>query len=279
MQGFDVPRGQFARYRKSVSVPADWKGRRMKMRFDAVHAVCRVVVNGSEVGSHEGGMVPFELDVTDAVRPGEDNVVEVMVQSESVADSVGCISQYAAHQVGGILRKVAMIALPDLHVASDNSRTTLDGADAVFHYEANIANAGDSVRPVVLTAALKDANGREVVSRKIPVEAVPGKSTGVEFTLPVKKANLWTSETPYLYTLVCTLSEKGKPLSRYERKIGLRTVAVSGNRLLVNGSPVKLLAVNHHEVHPLRGRSLTPELCRKDAELYKAAGAPCWKSC
>lgn len=272
MQGFDVPRGQFARYRKSVSVPADWKGRRMKMRFDAVHAVCRVVVNGSEVGSHEGGMVPFELDVTDAVRPGEDNVVEVMVQSESVADSVGCISQYAAHQVGGILRKVAMIALPDLHVASDNSRTTLDGADAVFHYEANIANAGDSVRPVVLTAALKDANGREVVSRKIPVEAVPGKSTGVEFTLPVKKANLWTSETPYLYTLVCTLSEKGKPLSRYERKIGLRTVAVSGNRLLVNGSPVKLLAVNHHEVHPLRGRSLTPELCRKDAELYKAAG-------
>ncbi len=272
MQGFDVPHGKFAHYRKAVSVPADWKGRLVKLRFDAVHAVCRVLVNGKEIGGHEGGMVPFELDATAAVRPGEDNVIEVMVQSESVADSIGCISQYAAHQVGGLIRKVAMIALPELHVASDNSHSSLDGANAVFHYEVDVANGGKIDRKAELIAELKDAKGQAVVVRKLPIQVPAGKIEGMNCELPVKNAHLWTSETPYLYTLTCTLTEGGKVLSRHERKVGLRTVEVKGNQLLVNGSPVKLLAVNRHEVHPLRGRSLTPDLCQKDAELYKAAG-------
>jgi len=53
--------------------------------------------------------------------------------------------------------------------------------------------------------------------------------------------------------------------------VGFREIKVRGNELLVNGHPVKLMGVNRHEVHPLRGRSLTPDLCRRDAELFREA--------
>jgi hypothetical protein len=89
--------------------------------------------------------------------------------------------------------------------------------------------------------------------------------------LVVRGARLWTSETPDLYTLETRLSSGGRPIEIVRQRIGLREVRVEGNRLLVNGRPVKLLGINRHEVHPLRGRSLTPELNRRDAELFRAA--------
>jgi beta-galactosidase/beta-glucuronidase len=117
MQGFEVPPGGFATYTREVEVPADWSGTIVKLRFDAVHAVCEVLVNGQAVGGHEGGFVPFELDVTKAIRPGR-NEIRVRVQSESIADAVSCISQYAAHQVGGLIRKVTLFAVPQASVST-----------------------------------------------------------------------------------------------------------------------------------------------------------------
>lgn len=272
MQGFNVAPKAFAKYVRTIDVPADWAGRQIILRFDAVHAVCRIFVNGTEIGGHEGGMIPFSINTTKAIRPGARNSIEVLVQSESVADSVGCISQYAAHQVGGILRKVAMMALPNLYVASDNNYTVLKGQDAVLHYDVELANVCATSRKATMNLELKDASGQVVASQEIVVSAEGSGLTPAHSALTVKNAKLWTSETPNLYTLSCTLSEAGQILSQHVRKVGLRTVQVKGNQLFVNEKPVKLFAVCRHEVHPLRGRSLTPELCRKDAELYKNAG-------
>lgn len=275
MQGFDVPQKGFALYKRSFDVPADWKGKQIKLRFDAVHAVCEVTVNGKKVGGHEGGFIPFELDITSAVEPGRDNTMEVRVQSESTADSVSCISQYAAHQVGGIIRKVTLFAVPDVYLASENNWTTLDPSfkNAVFHYAAEVKNTTDAEQKVTLNVNLKDAKGKAVAGLKKEVTLAAGKTEALDFEIPVKDARLWTSETPYLYTVDSVLQSNGKSMSAKSLKVGLRQVEVKGNQMLVNGNPVKLLAANRHEVHPLRGRSLTPELCREDARLFKAANA------
>lgn len=275
MQGFDVPAKGFALYRRSFSVPADWKGSQVKLRFDSVHAVCEVFINGKEVAKHEGGFVPFELDVTRFVKPGSDNQLEVRVQSESTADSVSCISQYAAHQVGGILRKVTLFAVPDVYVASEKNSTTLDPTfkDAVWHYTADVQNSTEGERKVELSVTLDDALGKSVGSQTKTLTLGGGKSEEVSFEIPVKSAKLWNSETPVLYTAKTSLSAAGKELSKSTLKVGLRQVETKGNLFLVNGMPVKLLAANRHEVHPLRGRSLTEDLCREDARLYKAANA------
>ena len=252
MQGFSVAHGAFAVYRRQIDIPADWQDMAIKLRFDAVHAVCKVEVNGKEIGGHEGGFVPFELDATTALKPGRNDLV-VRVQSESVADSIACMNQYAAHQVGGILRKVTLFCVPAaLHLADLDSHTTWIGSTARLQIRTKVTNGIGEALPV--THRLLDADGKELARG-------PG-----DCTLEIPAAKPWTSESPYLHTLESTCGK-----STYRRKIGLREIKVLGNKLLINGSPVKLLGVNRHEVHPLRGRSLTPELCRKDAELFRAA--------
>ncbi len=257
MQGFEVPAGGFAAYTRQFEVPADWEGKAVKLRFDAVHAVSEVLVNGLAVGGHEGGFVPFELDVTKAVHPGVNEIV-VRVQSESIADSVACISQYAAHQVGGLIRKVTLFAVPPAYVSKLWYAAVVTGADArlVVHTEVAAAGAGAGV---VVAHRLVDPSGRRVATARGDVPML------------VKAARLWTPETPDLYLLETTMTVGGKPVQVLRQRLGLREVRVVGNRVLVNGHPIKLVGINRHEVHPLRGRSLTPELCRRDAELFRAA--------
>ena len=116
MQGFKVEKGMSVIYSKTFVLPEDWKGNNVRIRFDGVSSWCSVKVNGKPVGEHEGSFVMFEFDVTNAIKPGK-NTLEVEVQSQTISDILACTSQYAAHTVGGILRKVTLFALPPTHIA------------------------------------------------------------------------------------------------------------------------------------------------------------------
>lgn len=266
MQGFYVPDEETAYYKRSIYIPADWQGKRIKIRFDAVSSYGMVKVNGKTVGEHEGGMVPFEVDITNVARPGENELI-VETRTGTISDRLGCVSQYACHPVGGLLRKVALFVLPEINIASTDVVTTLDKSykHADIHISTGIEREADVTGTLSIEYALNDHTGKVVskYTRRIDGEKI------IKSELSIKNARLWNSEQPYLYTLTTTLLLDGKPFQTNEQKVGIRQVEVKSNVLYVNGKPVKLRGVNRHEVHPLRGRSLTPDLCREDAELFK----------
>lgn len=267
MQGFTVPEGETAYYSRKFLLPFDWMGKRVKIRFDAVSSYGLVKVNGQAVGEHEGGMVPFELDITKAVKSGENEIV-VEVRAWTISDRLGCISQYACHTVGGLVRKVTLFALPEINIAGMDVITQLDKGykHADLHITTQVAREGNLSGTVTLNYILNDASGKAVANGKQNVD-----EKGVaESKLSVRNAKLWNSEEPYLYTLSTSLLVDGKVIQTNEQRVGLRQVEVKDNILYVNGKSVKLRGVNRHEAHPLRGRSLNPELCRQDAELFKA---------
>lgn len=267
MQGYEVGEGETAVYTTTFRIPADWQGKRYKLRFDGVSSHATVKVNGRTVGSHEGSMVPFEFDVTEAARPG-DNTLIVEVEALTVSDRLSCLSQYAAHTVGGILRKVTLFTLPGTNIASTDLYTASDkiGRRATLNIASVVAYENGTDGETTVEYRLKDYAGKTVASAK---KAASGNAR-VDAQLIVRNARLWNPEAPYLYTLSTRLLVNGKTVQENEQRVGLRQVEVKGNLLLVNGKPVKLHGVNRHEVHPLRGRSLTPELCRRDAEIFKA---------
>jgi len=86
-------------------IPADWKGRRILLRFDGAQSDARVWVNSKEAGRHQGGFTAFEFDVTEYGLPGASNTVAAAVQNESTADILASGTQYAAYQFGGLTRK------------------------------------------------------------------------------------------------------------------------------------------------------------------------------
>jgi beta-galactosidase/beta-glucuronidase len=267
MQGFYVPDEESAFYKKMITIPSDWRGKRIKIRFDAISSYGLVKVNGKVTGEHEGGMVPFETDITDAVKPGE-NELTVEVRTGTVSDRLGCVSQYACHPVGGLLRKVTLFALPEINIASMDVVTVPDKSykHAELNITAGIMKEAPLSGSLSIAYTLADHTGKVIATNSYNIR----DEKIVKAKLSVKNAKCWNPEQPYLYTLTTSLLLDGRPLQINEQTVGIRRVEVSGNILYVNGRPVKLRGVNRHETHPLRGRSLTPELCRKDAELFKA---------
>lgn len=270
MQGFKIDSAGFGGYMTTFTLPADWIGKQVKLRFDGVSSECTVWLNGQEIGTHMGGMTAFELDATPALRVGM-NRLALKVRSESLADMLGSLTQYAAHQLGGITRKVTLFAVPDVHISDIRIVTDLDEKykDADLKVYLAVTNSGKETEENI-AARLSIAGLPVVLDRQIPSLA-PGETWNGWLTGKVRDPQKWDNEHPHLYTMKIELGTGDRTTEQIEKRFGFREIQIVGNRLLVNGTPVKLRGVCRHEAHPLTGRVMTPELERKDVELYRAA--------
>jgi beta-galactosidase len=274
MQGFKVEANRSACYVREFDLPAQWSGQRIKLRFDAVHSECKVWVNGHAVGGHEGGFVPFELDVTDAAQPGANTLV-VTVRNESIADLLASATQYAGHPLGGITRKVTLFAVPNVNVAAQVITTTFgpDFKDAALNLRVEIANESAADAEASLGFQLISPAGQPVAvdpGSTVARAVRAGQTLAQQIAIPVVAPRQWDTEHPNLYTLRTEL-KSGQATEVITQRFGFRQVEVRGNQVFVNNHPIKLHGVCRHETHPLVGRSLTPALWRKDAEIFRAA--------
>jgi len=279
MQGFTVKSWTPAGYLKTVTIPADWKGSRILLRSDGAQSLATFWVNGRLAGTHEGGFRAFTLDVTELCRPGAPNTIAAAVQNESTADILASGTQYASYQFGGLTRKVTLFAVPALHIDDIDLVTNVaeDGSRAAFKVRVTVeakliglTSGGPDHGTVSLV--LSDPEGRVLERQTKPFSRPgPGELLTIPFDGTVAGSSLWDPEHPRLHTLAIELGADGRTIESVVRPAGFREIAIAGTRLFVNGRPVKLRGINRHEVHPLRGRSLTPALWRKDAELFRAA--------
>ena len=134
LQGFRVPAGQPVVYQTVFALPPSWSPPfRTKLRCDGVYSNATVFVNGLWVGAHLGGFTPFEIDVTAALgSPGSNNTLTIVVVGASVADALASGSQYASHDLGGITRKIYLLAVPAVSVADAHVITTFATGGAPY---------------------------------------------------------------------------------------------------------------------------------------------------
>lgn len=275
MQGFEVEKGEQAAYRRTFTVPADWQDKRIKLRCNGIFSESQIYINGNEAGYHLGGFTPFELDITPHAHVGKENQITIRVRSESLADSTASASRYAVHPLGGITRDIFLFTLPETNLSSFHASTRFDSTytDAVLTAEVEVTHEGrPKEKDTYLLFSLTDATGKEIPlkenKKKIPAGASE-KTYRSHIEFEIEKPHKWNPEQPYLYTFSCRLVSDDKVLHTTARRIGFRQIEVRGNQLFVNNMPVKLRGVCRHEVMPLRGRSLTGDIWRKDVELFR----------
>ncbi len=262
-----------AGYYLPFKVPDDWKQNRIILRCDAVYSEGKVFINQREVGEHEGGFTPFEFDVTDYLKPGEKNLIALLVKNETLADTLASGTQYAAHQMGGITRKIFLFAKPLTFINKFYVNTELDKdyQNARLRVVSGIGYSdGYPAEELSLNFQLEDPAGN-IVKVYEQSDIPEGDRDLFKIEIPVSKIKSWESEHPNLYTLTTTLMNGEKPLESIAQKIGFREVEVRDNQVFVNGKPIKLKGINRHEVHPVLGRSLKKELWYKDADLFRGA--------
>jgi hypothetical protein len=274
MEGFSAETGRGV-YRKSFRVPENWQGKRVKLRADAIYSHAQVWVNGHRVGVHEGGFTPFEVDVTDAVRLGSENVVEVLVEARSDSHFIDQASLFAYFELAGIWQPIEVYATAPIYVSHLAVSTDVDrqGKDAKLQIEADVVNERARLGAMAIRWRLFDPHGVEValLSPTTRVELGPWQRKTVRWESMVRVPSLWNAEQPRLYKLLAETSDSAGVKDVVRETIGFRKIAVDGRVLKLNGVPVKFRGVCRLDAHPLMGRALTPAVDRLDMQMIKDA--------
>ncbi|MBN1417193.1 MAG: hypothetical protein JXP34_00360 [Planctomycetes bacterium] len=265
MQGFRSIDG-VGGYRMRFAIPpADG---RWKLRFDGVYSGAEVWVNGVRLAYHEGGATPFEVDVTDAAKPGENVLALRVTEHTPASDLLDQMSLYADYPLAGIIRKVILFRAPEIHIGAFAVETDFDDAFRDARLRARIAVVNESDRPFEGSV---EVEVRGVAPGITQVRAGAWRRAEVAAQILVPAPRAWDAEHPNLYPLAIRLRGSDGIVQEVSHRIGFRKVEVRGTRILLNGRPIKLRGTCHHDIHPLMGRAVTPELTRRDLVLMKEA--------
>lgn len=261
MQGYGIKHDEPFRYKKIFTVPKDYEGNRIILRFDGVYSDAKLYVNNKFVRHHKGGFTRWETDVTSFIKPGAKNEIQLEVIDK--LDDISYASGYAHHPIGGILRDVTLFALPNNSMFDFFVETALDSLyqDAQVNIGYNMVKDGGEIK-----LKLQTPDGKTYPLAQNSFKAVAGPNLN---SLSIENPLKWTAEQPNLYTLTVSVEENGKETNRFEKKIGFRDIKVKGNQMLVNGEPVKLRGACRHDIHPTLGRTTTRELDSLDVVLFK----------
>lgn len=273
-QGFDVPQDKPVALAREFVVPKEWATKRVVLRFDAIHGGTRYWLNGHELGYSENLFTPVEWDVTDAVKIGQTNRLDLEIKVATASEALSYSSGYAFHNLGGIDRSVRLFALSQLHIRQMhlNARLDQDYRDGLLQVNVGLESSGELVQDASVVITLQDPSGR-TVKHSMPVSTVEGfmESKTIELSTRVARPLQWSAEKPNLYHLTIELRKSGKLLERVEREIGFRTIEIHDRQFFVNGRNVKLAGACHHEFDPLTGRANTAVHAETDVRLLKAA--------
>jgi beta-galactosidase len=267
MQGIRLAGTDTAIYSREIMIPADWEQHPVFIRFDAVSTHVVVRANGVKVGEHEGGFVPFQVEISEALRAGP-NEITVEVRAHTIGDILAASSQYAGHTVGGILRKVTLFAVSPSYINDWQVNTAFDTdyRNGRLQVAARLHHDFSTEKNISIRHQLRDKDGRIVMEKTLPLS-----SSNIRYQIEVPSPTQWNPEQPYLYSLLTELLVSNQPVQSFSQRVGFREIKIKGTQVLLNGQPIKLRGINRHESHPYEGRSLTAYWHRKDAELFRDA--------
>jgi hypothetical protein len=275
MQGFASKTG-VGGYRRRFRMPAEFRGRRIKLEFSGVYSGAEVWLNGKRIGSHEGGFSPFELDITNAARISQDNLLAVRVRENTLSSHLDNMSYYANYPLTGIFRSVKIFSVPEVHIRRLHVQTTFDPAyhDAELTADFSVENeSAEEIRGGRLIFALRDPQNRPVAisDEHLDINLPPWSRLEKTLHIKVSAPQHWEAEHPYLYTLRGELSGGARIAEVVSRSFGFRQVEIRGTQFLINGVSIKFRGINHFDADPLTGRAVLADLTHRDLEMMKEA--------
>ena len=256
-------------YENDILVPAHMQGDDVFLRFGAATHRAWVYINGELAGEHEGGFLPFLVDITGKARYGEKNKVVVKVNNELSETNIPCgrtitLSDgrkmtkpyFDFYNYSGLQRSVYLISIPKNSIFDIDLSYKVEGQSAEISYSVYVKGKGD------VALSLYDEDGAEVSS-----------ASGREGVIKLDDVHLWQVRDAYLYELRVDLTDGTDLLDTYELPIGIREVGIDGTDILINGRPVYLKGFGKHEDSDIVGRGFNIGVMKRDFELMKWIGA------
>jgi beta-galactosidase/beta-glucuronidase len=224
-------------YRRQVTIPADWAGRRVLLHFQAVDYDATVWIDGAEVARHRGGFTPFSVEVPGATGGATITIVVRARDTHGQPQPRGKQShQYSGHgalygRTTGIWQTVWLEPVPTAYL--QRTRITPDLANGMFRLTQPIN--GPRPHGTTLRATLRDEHG--TVS-SISCAADADFAPQIDLPIPAERRRLWSIADPFLYDLEIELLDGGTVVDKLTSYAGLRSVTIDGKAIKLNGQAI-----------------------------------------
>ena len=259
-------RNPVSSYRKTFTLPENWKNRQTTITFNGVSSAFYLWCNGKKVGYSQDSRTPAEFDLTSFLQDGQ-NTIAVQVYRYSDGSYLECQDFW---RLSGIFRDVYLTSNANATLSDYTINATLnpDGSGR-FSFSGTPSQGSKNLG---YSLELIAADGSIIYAPKHAPNA--GTKTTLLTGDQIIKENLkvapWSAETPTLYTLVIGVGPLGKdPTHFYSQKVGFKTSEIKNGQLLINGKAILVKGINRHDHDPDTGHYITEELMRKDLALMK----------
>lgn len=286
-------RNEVGSYRRTFTVPADWKGQEIYLNFDGVDSFFYLYINGKYVGFSKNSRNLAEFNITPYLnKEGEENTVAVEVYRHSDGSFLESQDMF---RLPGIFRTVALTAKPQVQVRDFKAIPDLDEtySNAKLHITAQLQNLSKkAIKGYTIQYSLyanrlySDENtllNGVTASAKLVGKLNAKGEIELEATLDAaNKVSLWSAEAPHRYTLVGELKDgKGRTVQTFSTFVGFRKVEIketpaekdefglAGRYYYLNGQPIKLKGVNRHENNVKAGHTVSREQMEHEVFLMK----------
>lgn len=255
-------------YKKTINFAAISKNQSYLLYFEGANITTKVFVNGREAGSHIGGYLAFNIEISSYIKTGDN---EILVRVDNSYNPEIIPSQQADFFIfGGITRDVWLLTIPKNHIEHLKINTpNVSVKQAALNVDVQI-NEFTKNNKISLKAVLIDPNGKTIAVKNTSIK---GKVTNIKFN-DINNPELWDVDDPNLYTLRVTLLENNIEKDKIEEKTGFRWFEFKDyGPFYLNGRRLKLRGTHRHEEHAGVGAAMTNEQHRKDMESIKEMGA------
>ena len=270
-------------YQRSFYIARHLQGKKIILRFDSADFSAEVWLNGKRVGTHQGGFLPFEFDISSLVDFEQSNLLVVCVDNRLNHDTIpqgisekdynefgrprdlsypSTIFDFMAY--GGLNRPVRLIYLSNYYIKDIKIETKISGTTGIVNYN-TLFSQKLSGREVVISLF----DGKECVAST----SFKQDDKIIEGSFEIDNCRFWSPEDPKLYSIEIELFDNDEALDEYHLEIGVREISITEEQLLLNGKPIFLKGFGKHEDFPVLGKGLSYALIVKDFQLMKWLGA------
>lgn len=260
-------------------------GKRYFLRFEGVGTYATIQVNGQDFGRHPVGRTTLTLDVTDALRQGENRLEVKAEHPEMIADMPwvcgGCSSEWGfseGSQPLGIFRPVVLEATDEVRIEPFGVHIWNDEKAANVFVETEVRNYGKTAETIELVNKLSNADGKQVFRLVEKVTLAPGEMKVIRQQSPVEKPVLWDTENPYLYKLASMIKRDTKTTDEISTPFGIRTISWpvkrkdGDGRFYLNEKPVFINGVCEYEHQFGQSHAFSKEQVVARVKQIRAAG-------
>ena len=277
-------------YRKSFSIPAQYKGKKLTIAFEGAMQQSDVWINGKMVCQHKGGYTPFSVDLTGLIDYEKVNNLVVRLNNSAGKDfPVGkSLKKMGFNYWSGIYRSVFMYITDPVHITDALKVNKVAGGGVFFRtpvvtkdsaiilIKTNVLNENTRNTKITVKQQLKDKIGRIVATHLSPIANLEkGKDLDVTQQFKLLNPERWSPDSPTLYSLETTVFADGKLVDVVNQRVGIRKLSFTKEGFKINDIPVYLTGTNRHQDYPYIGNALSKDAQYRDMKKIKESGFNC----